>query len=164
MSASYSQAQEAISFSKVIRADSIDKTSLFASIHEWFAATYNSANDVIQMADEDAGTIIGKGTFEYSYGKSSHSSYDGFVDYTIKAYVKDNRFKVVIENFSHVRATSMNLGLITSAEEYTSKGMYKDYNNRVWSDLKEKSKVFSERIFSLLEEHTNQPTSVDDNW
>jgi hypothetical protein len=78
-------AQEAISFGKVAQLDSTQtKGLLYTSIHTWFSTTYNSSNSVIQMADKDAGIIIGKGTFKYSYPGLSYSCYEGYVDYTIK--------------------------------------------------------------------------------
>ena len=61
--------QENLTFSKIIKADSVSKTELFVVINDWFASNYNSANDVIQMSDKDAGIIIGKGSLKYSYGK-----------------------------------------------------------------------------------------------
>ena len=61
--------QDALVFSKVIQTDSIGKAKLFAAIHDWFATTYNSANDVIQMADKEEGTIIGNGSMTYKNEK-----------------------------------------------------------------------------------------------
>ena len=59
------KAQENLSFTKIIQADSMSKTDLFININDWFASVYNTSNDVIQMADKDAGIIIGNGVLFY---------------------------------------------------------------------------------------------------
>jgi len=156
-------AQDVISFEKVIKTDSIGKALLFSKIHEWFATTYNSANDVIQMVDKDAGIIIGKGSMKYFYGK--HSSYNGNINYTIKVYVKDNRYKVILSNFKH-SGLGFDLGLITSAKIYATKGMYKKYHNKAWDDIKLKIEQYSNGIFNSLENKTknNNDIKIGDDW
>ena len=67
-----SHSQNPISFSKVIQAYSIGKTDLFVAVNDWFATNYNSAKDVIQMADKEAGIISGVGIFDYSFGKYTY--------------------------------------------------------------------------------------------
>ena len=145
-------AQEAVSYSKVVQVDSTDKAKLFAMVHEWFASTYNSANDVIQMSDKEAGILVGKGAMTYSYGKVSYVCYDGKVDYTIKVSVKDNRFKIELSNFIHSinpgNGAQCNLGLITTAEVYTTSGMSKNYSNKAWVDIKEKINSYSNGVIS----------------
>jgi hypothetical protein len=163
----YLQAQNPIIFSKVIQADSLNKTELFIKVNDWFATNYKSANDVIQMADKDAGTIIGKGSQPYSYGKLSYGCYDGYLNYTIKVYVKDNRFKIELTDFVHsVRvgnSSECEFGTITDAEIYTSKGISKSYHNKAWVDMKTKIQNFSEDIFASIESKLNSNTK-EDNW
>lgn len=149
-------AQDLVSFEKVIKTDSVDKVKLFSTINDWFATTYNSAQDVIQMIDKEAGTIIGKGSMKYFYG--NNSSYNGNINYTIKIYIKDNRYKVILSDFNHT-GLSFNLGLITSADIYTDKGMYKNYHNKAWSDIKSKIEKYSNDVFNSLE---NKTKSIND--
>jgi hypothetical protein len=150
--------QENLSFSKVIQTDSVGKIVLFVNINDWFATTYNSANDVIQMADKDAGIIIGNGSFSYSFGKLAYLCYDGYVKYTIKVNIKDNRYKVELTNFNHsVKAgnnISCALGIITNSATYTDTGISKSYHNKVWEDLKLKVELYSNDIFKSLENKT----------
>lgn len=66
-----------------------------------------------------------------------------------------------MSNFIHKigidHATAMNkncnLGLITTAEQYTDKGAYKTFHNNVWSDIKSKAEIYSEGIFELLKKY-----------
>ncbi len=154
--------QEGITFSKVIRVDSVGKAELFSTINDWFASTYNSANDVIQMADKEDGTIIGKGSMNYSFGKAVYGCYEGYINYTIKAYIKDNRYKIELSNFSHVgNGSACSLSNITTAEFYATTGMSKNYQNNVWKDLKTKIELFSNDIFESLNKKTK---SVKSDW
>lgn len=154
--------QEFLEFSKVIRIDSVDKQMLFVAIYDWFATTYNSANDVIQMADKDAGIIIGNGNFKYVFengNKLSYICYAGSIGHTIKVYIKDERFKVELTSFKHrgnpSSDSSCTLGMITTDEIYKTSGLGKNMLNKVWKDLKIKAEKFSKKIFISLEKKTS---------
>lgn len=158
-----------LEFSKVLYTDSVGKVVLFSTINDWFATNFKSANDVIQMADKEAGIIIGKGTFEYSYGqKLSYICYSGYINFTIKVYVKDNRYKVEFLNFNHesvgsqYSSPSCSLGLITSNSESSFNGLGKSFYNNVWIDVKEKINIKSEMIFNSLELKTKNIKILDD--
>jgi hypothetical protein len=148
-------AQEALTYSKVIQADSLDKTSIYVALRAWFSEMYNSSNKVIQMDDKDAGIIIGKGTTPYSHGGLSYLCYEGWVNYTVKVQIRDGRYKAELSNINHENkrgnAESCNLGLITTAEEYATKGMSKKFHNKVANDIKEKMKKYAEELFSSME-------------
>jgi len=155
--------QEGIAFEKVIQAEGMNKDELFIKLNEWFASNYKSANDVLQMVDKDAGVIVGKGSMNYFHKKKS--SYNGNLNYTIKTYVKDNRYKVLLSDFNH-SGLSFDLGLITSEEIYTNKGIYKKYHNQAWSDIKLKIKQYSYDIFNSFENKTKKDNDMDigDDW
>lgn len=68
-----------------------------------------------------------------TYFHSKKSSYNGTIDYTIKVYVKDDRFKVVLTDFNH-SGLSINLGQLKTNEIYATKGIYKKYNNEACGD------------------------------
>jgi hypothetical protein len=155
-----------LSFSKVINTDSIGKDAIYAKVKEWFAINYNSAKDVIQMDDKEAGILTGKGTVEYSHGGAGYLCYDGYIDYNIKIQVKDNRLKVELTDFIHRvqigHGEQCNLGLITTRELHSESGMSKKYNNITWNDIKSKMDAFSNNIFDSIEKKINDNNS--DNW
>lgn len=159
-----SNGQEAITFSKVIQADSLNQAKLFTTINEWFASTYNSAKDVIQVADKEAGLIVGNGSMNYTYGKMAYRCYEGHITYTIKVSVKDNRYKVELTQFTHAvnfgNAPSCSLGLVSTSEFYATSGMSKNYHNNVWQDIKLKAEQYSMQIFDSLE----KKTKTKDDW
>ncbi len=50
-----------INFTEVVKEDSLNQEQLYSNAKEWFAKTFNSANDVLQMDDKSSGKLIGKG-------------------------------------------------------------------------------------------------------
>ncbi|MDX2283707.1 MAG: DUF4468 domain-containing protein [Bacteroidia bacterium] len=162
-------AQEKLVESKIIQADSLSKDDIFIFVNEWFAKSYKSANDVIQMSDKEAGIVVGKGRFTYSYGKIVYAPYEGYVSYTIKVAIKDSRFKVELTDFTHAvnpgNAPNCALGLISTAAEYTTTGMSKMYHNNVWVDLKGKSQAYAEQVFLSIEKDLQNYKAADkDDW
>ena len=162
-------AQENLIFEKVIQSDSIGKSLLYVTINDWFASTYNSANDVIQMSDKDAGIIIGNGSMSYAKKGMSYQCYSGNIKYTIKVYVKDNRYKVVLTNFNHSAKVGhsplCSFGGLTTADVYATKGMSKKYHNNAWSHMKVSAEQFSNGIFESLEKKTTIiKKEAGDDW
>tara|TARA_X000001388_G_C2229183_1_gene122419 strand:+ start:1119 stop:1877 length:759 start_codon:yes stop_codon:yes gene_type:complete len=159
-----------ITYSKVIQCPSTSKTKLYISLNDWFATNYNSANEVIQMSDKDEGIIIGKGVMDYRHKKFTYICSGGWVKYTIKVYVKDNRYKVDLTNFTHSvlpkNGAHCALGLITDATEHTTKGFSKTFNNDVWKDIKVKISDYSDLLFISLNEHTDRQSTNEsqDDW
>ncbi len=91
-----------IIYSEVVYVDSIiNKQILFSNAREWFAKTYKSSTDVIQMEDKESGKIVGKALM-LVYHKAFGSNYpSGYINYTISLYIKDGRYKYEITNFYH---------------------------------------------------------------
>jgi hypothetical protein len=125
-------------YTAVTNADSTTKDVLYSNAKQWFAETYKSAQDVIQLDDKDAGTVIGKGLFK--------SGFTVFMDalqvnvhHTVKIYVKDNKYKYEITDFIidfHVAASKYN-----SASDYEGtledfvKGRNKNNMRKMCTDI-----------------------------
>ena len=162
--------QSPISFEKVIKTDSVGKSIIYSSVLEWFAVTYKNSSEVLQMTDIDAGIIVGNGSVGYNHKGLSYLCYEGYIHYKIKIYFKDNRYKVILSNFTHSNlrgnSPSCELGLITDAEKYAIKGMSKKYHNAVWNEIKVKMEDYSNSIFNSLELHTRKISTekISDDW
>lgn len=91
-----------ITYSEVVPVDSsVSKQELFGRAREWFAKTYRSSTNVIQMEDKESGIIVGKALFQV-YHRALGSNYpSGYINYTISVYLKDGRYKYVFTNFYH---------------------------------------------------------------
>lgn len=85
-----------IVYEEIVQAENFSKADLYSNALEWFALKYNSAIDVIQFKDENAGKIIGKGLFKIVYYTRNPSIY-----HTISIYTKDGRYKYVISDLSY---------------------------------------------------------------
>ena len=79
------------------------KDDLYNRAKVWFADAFKNTNYVIGAQDKEAGTLTGKGNFEYSFNsmmqvKKKNQSYatTNKADFTIKVFVKDNKYKYMI--------------------------------------------------------------------
>lgn len=76
-------------YSKVIEVPNKTSKELYSSAREWFAKTFVSANDVLQMDDLQSGKLIGKGNFLLK---------DWIVDFNFEVIVKEGRYKYDLSN------------------------------------------------------------------
>jgi hypothetical protein len=89
---------ELFSFTQVMSEEGKTKDQLFDSSKEWIALTYKSANDVIQSADKENGTIIVKGSIRIVSGLLV----DGNIMHTLVLNFKDNKIKFTVTNFVYI--------------------------------------------------------------
>lgn len=135
-------AQEPLTYSEVIKVDSVSKDQLYSRAKSWFADSYRSANDVIQMASRADGQIIGKANLKYAPSVfMSSDAIRGYIRYTIKIFVKDGRYKYSITDFRHDpsynRYGNENFGLITTDEVNPNPNQWAvKWSNKVWLDMK----------------------------
>ena len=84
------------------KVDSVEGTQsqLFSKANEWLAVSFNDSKSVIQMADKEAGKIVGKGVMssQSSMGTLIGSS-TFYVKYTITITAKEGRYKVDLTDF-----------------------------------------------------------------
>ncbi|NCB09029.1 MAG: DUF4468 domain-containing protein [Bacteroidia bacterium] len=92
-------------YSEVVQVEGKTVEQLYTSAREWFAVTFNSANDVLQMEDPSAGKLIGKGSAHlsesYVSGKgltAIPTSLDWLSNFTIKVEIREGRYKCSISD------------------------------------------------------------------
>lgn len=85
------------SYSEVVIVDSTSKDELYLRAKEWFANSFKSANDVLQMDDKEAGKLIGKGNTDI-HVKSVGLTVPVMLKFTVKVTAKDNRYRYEITN------------------------------------------------------------------
>lgn len=96
-----------ITYSGIVKLDSTrKKDELYSTTLEWFAKTYNSGKDVIQLQDKDNGKIIGNGAITVHTTQRYKLSFEeqetkvktdvGYVKYSISIYLKDGKYKYLI--------------------------------------------------------------------
>lgn len=84
---------------------------LYRSARRWFVDAFKDAEEVIQLEDDSARTIVGKGWFNY------HDM--GRIWFTVEVAAKAGRYRVRFYNFNHV-----GVGGLTSGTTYVP---YLDY-------------------------------------
>jgi Domain of unknown function (DUF4468) with TBP-like fold len=82
-----------MTYSEVVKVDSVTKSELYIRARSWFATTYNSAKSVIQMDDKEAGEIVGRGAFQTAMPLGLGVKATWFVQYTLTVFVKDGKYK-----------------------------------------------------------------------
>ena len=156
-----------IEFDEIILVSGTSKSELYSRAREWFAVTFNSANNVIQMDDEQNGKIIGKG-FSDIVITFFGSKTTEMLHFTLSVYVKEERYRVKMNNFFfqvYPTAGVDNLSKMTAESTiidmlYNKRGKpYKANKTR-----KEQLLIKSSQIISDLEKSMQLPFKNDDDW
>lgn len=89
--------------SQVVEFSNIDKSKIFDASKIWIAKRFTSANSVIQYADKDKGTIIGKGNFSLKcpagVGGLDCLAYTSTrAEFTLTIDVKDNKARLTFSD------------------------------------------------------------------
>jgi hypothetical protein len=124
----HDQSTGKVLYTGIVEFQSLSKSDLFDKISVWFAKTYVSSKEVVQLQKRDSGTIIGKGAIPVTvtfppaglvaglYGETPY----GVVYYTISVYVKDGKYKYEIADLLHegnVKGTDVSMGAIERWKE-----------------------------------------------
>jgi len=100
-------------FTKVIENIPGTKDEIYSRVISYFATAYNSANNVIQQQDKDAGVVIGKGIFPDIYQEKVFLSVIPCdCRHTIRIDIKDGRVRVVISANQYIYNSIQNLNII----------------------------------------------------
>lgn len=98
-----SVALEPLSYSKVVTLDkSIPADVIFEKLKAWVAKTFpavgtNGAQYILERKE-----IMTKGRIPYKTANLTWAASSGYVSYDVDIRVKDGRFKIYLENFTHV--------------------------------------------------------------
>ncbi len=119
-------------YSEVIEVSGKNTDQLYVSARQWFAKTFVSSNDVLQMDDAVAGKLIGKGgtVITESYmapGIMKIPVIINFkIEFTISVSARDGRYKCDINNLqvTPVAPDSPYLQVTSSFEDFLK---YKEY-------------------------------------
>ncbi|MVN76906.1 DUF4468 domain-containing protein [Hymenobacter sp. HMF4947] len=90
-----------ITYTDVVDVPGATKDELYTRASEWFAKTYNSANNVLQMQDRTAGQLVGKPVLATTVRSLGANYPAGIVKYTISVYLKDGKYKYEITDLVH---------------------------------------------------------------
>lgn len=108
-----------ILYDRIVYVDSSKKKeALYNDIRRWFVENFNSGKAVIQVDDIANGTLIGKGSYQYTLinGLNVH---DGYTYFIVNVIVKDGKFRYQVYQFE---AEEKNRSMLADANArvYTS--------------------------------------------
>lgn len=88
----YKMGGDDVVFTKIIEGVSGTKNEIFPTVISFVATVYNSANDVIQQQDKEAGVVLCKGNFKlFDNGTNTWRC-----PHTLRIDVKDGRVRIVV--------------------------------------------------------------------
>ena len=136
--------QEKLTYTEVVKVDSVSKTELFQRARAWFNTAFISSQNVLNIQDKESGELGGSAVIPYESGVYVGSAGTrGRIRFTLSVTAKDGRYKYEFTNFSHTgTATSLtkpyDFGLITQDETcpYHLPGGTESWNTKVWKDIK----------------------------
>ena len=148
--------QSGIFKEEVVRTrDSTDtKDVLFVKAHEWFAVNFRSANHVIQMADKDAGKIIGKGMTDIPLKNW------GLLKFTFIVECRDGRYKYTMQDVTHVYTETHNLWGGDITVERSPAIPMKMFKSG-WDKVRESGSATINAIIFDFKTHMNKSVEVD---
>ena len=146
-----------LSYSVVVDVPNTNKEILYNKIKGWMAETYNNFSKVIQLDDKDIGAMVIKANMNYKAPSMLLNCWDGYVDYTLKVQIKDNKYKIEMKDFTHKAGHPSSppvcsLGTLTDKEIYSDKGLNKGSQNKIWNAVKSETKTY----FDMLSQSLNK--------
>lgn len=83
---------------EVVQVDSASAIDLYHKAERWFVDAFNDANEVIQLRDSTARTIVGKAntTVRYQYGKMASTANYLPYSFALEFQAKEGRYRVRI--------------------------------------------------------------------
>lgn len=156
---------QSIEFEKIEQTDNlIKKEVLFNRLNskliELVGGQANYDKSIIQ-SDKDLGII--KFKQELRYVKSGRSD-NGVVKYNISVFLKDGKFKIILNDFFH-EGMGISLETITPDEEYPHKSRsWLKFREKAWKELKTYINSEIPLKFSILEKILKTPNELEKDW
>lgn len=119
-----------IIYSSIIDAEGKSKAELYTSAKEFFANTFVSAKDVIQMDDKDGGIIIGKGSKRIMI-ENKKVTVPVSILFSIKIECKDNKYKFEIYSIKFEN----------SLGEFSAEDMFSEEKEKLYNQANKNSKM-----------------------
>jgi hypothetical protein len=154
-----------IFYTEVVEIPNVTKDVLYSRGYEWFAKTFKSAQDVIQMQDKERGKLIGRGMLGDINVKVSMGTYllRGYIKFTISLYFKDGKYKFEITDFNHESVPTpkgfYNGGSLENEKAACGKTVI---TNKKWKNIKNQAKEKIELLIDDLKKFMVTEPSGDD--
>lgn len=143
--------------------DSVAKTKsqIYSDTKMFIAETWKSSKDVIQNDDKENGLILVKGTIS-KFGGGILNGGKFWYSYNVKFYIKEQKCRIVIDNFVFDSADTPNRKAQV-AEEYPG-GWNCSLSKNQWTDLMISLKVDMQGIVNSYTKFIRGASPNTENW
>ena len=148
-------------YESVVSVDGASSEELYIRATEWFAKRFNSANDVIQMQDKEAGKIIGKGAFRIKKGLYVVGSQ---VHYTISIFAKEGRYKYAITDIYHEANKDYPRNRGGSLSNEKPDCGHQRILKKVWRKIKSATHQYCTALSKDITLYMSETNNEDDDW
>ena len=159
--------QTPLKFEQVFNSEGKTKDEMFSKAMLWVAEHYNSANDVVQLSDKDAGNIIVKALYNHRYGKYMfYGNSWGNISYTLSIQFRDDKYKISVGPFIHeheipATAISVSYGIVTDSVHCSQPWGKRKNAVKYWAEIKKSCEIKAYEIFISLSEAIDKK---EDQW
>lgn len=144
-----------IIYTGIVIIDSVPQSELYSRAREWFTTTFLSSKDVIQMDNKEK--IIGKAALETFTKNLGVTASTGYMNYTFSVYLKDGKYKYMINNFH-----SDDFGKIE--DMYNTTRPSKNYYQKIFNQAISQVNDNMEGLIISLNEAMKNKISDTSNW
>lgn len=150
-----------ICYTDVVQVDGTNSETLFTRAREWFAYSFKSAQNVIQMEDKEAGKLIGKGASSVTIKAMGGEFPGGYIDFTVSIQVKDGRYKYDLTDFKHNAAGT---DLVTPGDLRVEKpgGGLLTMGKKNWKNIKMQAHLSALSLIESLKTSMSSDSKQDD--
>jgi hypothetical protein len=162
---SLSMAGQSIEFERIGKTDSLAKKEILfnrlsSKLIELIGGQAKYDKSIIQ-SDKELGVI--KFKQELNYVKSGRSD-NGVVKYNVSVFFKDEKFKIIFNDFFH-EGMGISLMTITQDEEYPhEEKSWVKFRKRAWKELKTYINTEIPPQIYIIEKIIKTPTELEKDW
>ena len=157
-----------LQYNEVVEVKDIPKNELFHRAELWFAETFNNSNYVLKIKNADNGELVGKVTIVFQTPMMLYSAANGTIDFMVKVYTKDGKYKYIFEDFNHyaTNGTQHSLGLLSdTSTSIRLRGFTNNQTLRVYEWAKaDISKIVESMKISLKNSMEKVSESENNDW
>jgi hypothetical protein len=167
------QPREALGREEVVELSGVTSGELFLRARSWFADSFVDSKNVLEIADKEAGMLVGKGTSRYEPNVLGGSTgLRGHIRFVVKVLVKEGRYKYSISDFVHTGSSggmyNMDCGSITADPEPPeilcgTRGT-KGWKAKLWPHLQQECRRTVDRLSESLKAHMTKASESSGDW
>ena len=146
------------------KTDSIAKTKsqIYSDTKLFIAETWKSAKAVIQYDDKENGAIFIEGNIKKIAGNANRIA-DYWYSYNVKFYMKEQKYRIVIENVEFKHCSNGGGWIAQVANEYPG-AWHCSLLEKQWTELMTSLKMDMQYIIDDYEKYIKTSSITNDNW